>query len=95
MNSDWLLVLIVPCTLGAAYIKYKNGRRSAFLARVYMLIVFTLSGLASLGLVPLDTETRVFFLRCGFLAVVLEECITYIKINRWSRKVNIGNGKPM
>jgi hypothetical protein len=91
--TDWLLLLVVPFTAWAAWIKWKTDRRSAFVARVYMLIVFSIAGLASLGVINLDPATRIVLLRCGWFALVFDECITWIKYTRWSRKVQKENGR--
>lgn len=85
--TDWLLVLVVPFTAAAAVIKYKIGRKSAFIARAYMLVVFSMAALATLGYIPLDAPTRIFLLRCGWFALVFDEVITWAKLNDWPRKL--------
>lgn len=85
--TDFLLILVVPFTAAAAIIKYKTGRKSAFISRAYMLVVFSLAALATLGYLPLDAPTRVFLLRCGWFALVFDEVVTWAKLNGWPRKL--------
>lgn len=89
MGSDQLIFIIVPLTaLSAWAARRKTG---AFLARLYMLVVFSSAALTSLGVLQLDEETRIWMLRCGWLALVLDEVITWLKIkNRRSREIKDG-----
>lgn len=85
--TDFLLILVLPFTLAAAIIKYRTGRRSAFVSRIYMLIVFSMAALATVGYIPLDAPTRVFLLRCGWFALVFDEVVTWAKLEGWPQKL--------
>ena len=84
--SDWLLPPILIATAVVVYISAHDRDWVRAAARFYMLVVFTLAGLSTLNVIALDISTRIFLLRCGWLAFVLVEIILWVKQIRWSRK---------
>lgn len=85
--TDLLLVLIIPLTAASAIIKYKAGRLSAFVARLYIFLVFSMAAFSTLGVIFLDNSTRIFLLRCGWFALVFDEVVTWAKQEGWPQRL--------